>query len=86
MDYSQVAALHACHDLAWVAFSTLKSGDPLWVREFFWASRALAHNPKLDGFLKTIPSIVTEHPKLSGLIPRTQIRRPSVGQGIFLGL
>ena len=32
IDYSPVAALHACHDLAWVAHSTSKSRDPLWVR------------------------------------------------------
>ncbi len=31
--YSQVAALHACHDLAWVTLRTVKSRDPLWVRD-----------------------------------------------------
>ena len=44
IDYSQVAALHGCHDLAWVALSTLKSGDPLWVRNLFRALRTLARN------------------------------------------
>ena len=40
-------ALHACHDVAWVAHGTLKSGDPLWVRDLFWASRTLARNPNV---------------------------------------
>ncbi len=39
--------MHACHDLAWVAHRTLKSGDPLWVRDLFWASRTLARNPNV---------------------------------------
>ena len=42
-----VTALHACHDLAWVAPSTLKCGDPLWVRDLFRASRALARKPNV---------------------------------------
>ncbi len=46
IDYSQVSALHACHDLAWVAsISTLNPGDPLWVRDLCRVFRALARNP-----------------------------------------
>ena len=30
-----------------VALRTLNSGDPLWVKDLFWASRSLARNPKV---------------------------------------
>ncbi len=43
-----VYASWICKPVIWVALSTLKSGDPLWVRDLFWASSTsttLARNP-----------------------------------------